>query len=104
MVVQKETFSDRVKAGRALVFLAAAMKSFQSTKALGELDAARLFVRHAGQAVWGPAAAAMITSPFIHHMALAVPGVPEALKVRVRGIIGNEEIGEYSDIVSVTLT
>jgi N12 class adenine-specific DNA methylase len=37
MIVQKETFTDRVKAGRALVFLAAAMKPFQSTKAIGEI-------------------------------------------------------------------
>ena len=73
-------------------------------KALGELDAARLYVRHAGQTLWGPAAATMINSPFIHHMTLAAPGVPEALEVRIRGIIGNEEIGEFSDIVSVTLT
>ena len=37
MTVQKETYTDRVKAGRALVFLAAAMKPFQSTKAIGEI-------------------------------------------------------------------
>jgi TolA-binding protein len=37
MTVQKEIFTDRVKAGRALVFLAAAMKPFQSTKAIGEI-------------------------------------------------------------------
>ena len=37
MTVKKEAFNDRVKAGRALVFLAAAMKPFQSTKAIGEI-------------------------------------------------------------------
>jgi N12 class adenine-specific DNA methylase len=37
MTVQKETFTERVKAGRALVFLAAAMKPFQSTKSIGEI-------------------------------------------------------------------
>lgn len=37
MTVQKEIFTDRVKAGRALVFLAAAMKPFQSTKAIGQI-------------------------------------------------------------------
>ena len=37
MTVQKENFTDRVKAGRALVFLTAAMKPFQSTKAIGEI-------------------------------------------------------------------
>jgi N12 class adenine-specific DNA methylase/adenine-specific DNA methylase len=37
MTVQKETFTDRTKAGRALVFLAAALKPFQSTKAVGAI-------------------------------------------------------------------
>jgi len=37
MTVKKEAFTDRVKAGRALVFLAAAMKPFQSSKAIGEI-------------------------------------------------------------------
>ena len=35
MVVKQETFTDRAKAGRALVFIAAALKPFQSTKAIG---------------------------------------------------------------------
>jgi len=35
MTVQKETFTDRVKAGRALVFMAAALKPFQATKTIG---------------------------------------------------------------------
>ncbi len=34
MTVKKEAFTDRVKAGRALVFLAAALKPVQSTKAV----------------------------------------------------------------------
>jgi N12 class adenine-specific DNA methylase len=37
MTVKKETFTDRVKAGRALVFLAAALKPFESTKAVGNI-------------------------------------------------------------------
>jgi hypothetical protein len=35
MIVKNETFTDRAKAGRALVFIAAAMRPFQSTKAIG---------------------------------------------------------------------
>ena len=35
MTVQKEAFTDRTKAGRALVFLAAAMKPFTASKPLG---------------------------------------------------------------------
>jgi chromosome segregation ATPase len=37
MTVQKETFTDRTKAGRALVFLAAALKPFQTTRAIGAI-------------------------------------------------------------------
>jgi N12 class adenine-specific DNA methylase len=37
MTVQKETFTDRVKAGRALVFMAAALKPFQATKTIGSV-------------------------------------------------------------------
>jgi G3E family GTPase len=37
MAVKNETFTDRVKAGRALVFAAAAIKPFESTKAIGSI-------------------------------------------------------------------
>jgi len=37
MAVKNETFTDRVKAGRALVFLAATLKPFESTKAVGNI-------------------------------------------------------------------
>jgi N12 class adenine-specific DNA methylase len=37
MTVRKETFTDRTKAGRALVFLAAAMKPFSVSKPLGTI-------------------------------------------------------------------
>jgi N12 class adenine-specific DNA methylase len=37
MTIRNETFTDRVKAGRALVFLAAAVKPFESTKAVANI-------------------------------------------------------------------
>src|ERR1017187_6702823 len=37
MTEKNETFTDRVKAGRALVFAAAAIKPFESTKAIGSI-------------------------------------------------------------------
>jgi N12 class adenine-specific DNA methylase/predicted O-methyltransferase YrrM len=37
ITVKNEAFTDRVKAGRALVFLAAALKPFESTKAVGNI-------------------------------------------------------------------
>jgi N12 class adenine-specific DNA methylase len=38
MTVKNETFTDRVKAGRALVFLAAAVKPFESSKTIGTIS------------------------------------------------------------------
>jgi len=37
MTVKKEEFTDRVKAGRALVFLAAALRPFETTKPIGSI-------------------------------------------------------------------
>src|SRR4030095_7685810 len=37
MTLEKETFHDRTKAGRSLVFLAAALKPFTSTKPIGSI-------------------------------------------------------------------
>jgi hypothetical protein len=37
ITVKNETFTDRVKAGRALMFLAAAVKPFESTKLIGSI-------------------------------------------------------------------
>jgi hypothetical protein len=37
MTVKNEKFTDRAKAGRALVFIAAALKPFQSTKPIGDI-------------------------------------------------------------------
>ena len=37
MTVKSETFTDRVKAGRALVFLAASLKPFESSKPIGSI-------------------------------------------------------------------
>jgi N12 class adenine-specific DNA methylase len=37
MTVKNETLTDRIKAGRALIFLAAALKPFESTKTIGNI-------------------------------------------------------------------
>jgi TolA-binding protein len=37
ITVKNETFTDRIKAGRALIFLAAALKPFESTKMIGNI-------------------------------------------------------------------
>jgi hypothetical protein len=69
-------------------------------KALGELDAANLYLRKAGQVEW-KMVATMVRSPFIYHVTLTTPGTPESCEVRVRGVVGNDEIGQFSDAVAV---
>lgn len=76
---------------------------FKFSVAYGELDAARLFARRSGQTLW-TVAATMMRSPYLHQMVLTTPGVPETWEFRIRGIVGNEEIGEYSDVTIVTVT
>jgi N12 class adenine-specific DNA methylase len=39
MAVKNETFTDRIKAGRVLIFLAAALKPFESTRTIGTIGA-----------------------------------------------------------------
>ena len=46
----------------------------------------------------------MLRSPYIHHVAVTTLGVPETIEVCTRGIIGNEEVGVFSDIMSVAVT
>ena len=72
-------------------------------KARGNVDGQRLYTRHPGQINF-TAGATMLRSPYIHHVAVTTPGVPETIEVCTRGIIGNEEVGVFSDIMSVAVT
>lgn len=69
-------------------------------KALGELDAANLYLRKTGEMEWRMVAT-MVRSPYPYHVALTTPGVPESLEVRVRGVVGNDEVGLPSDAQTV---
>ena len=71
-------------------------------KALGELDAVNLYSRKVGQTAW-TMVCTMVRSPFLCHVNLTTPGQPENLEVRVRGVVGNDEIGLFSDTVAVTV-
>ena len=72
-------------------------------KALGELDAANLYLRKTGTMEW-KLAATMVRSPFLYHLTLTTPGVPESYEVRVRGVVGNDEIGLPSDATTVLVS
>jgi N12 class adenine-specific DNA methylase len=90
MTVKNETFTDRVKAGRALVFLAAALKPFESTKAVGNIagfpisvqrfdERATLLIqgKHAYQANVSDSASGTIAS--LEH---ALSGIEDRLRER----------------------
>ncbi len=71
-------------------------------KALGELDAVNLYTRKAGQMAW-TMACTMVRSPYLFHVNLTTPGQPENLEIRARGVVGNDEVGLFSDTVAVTV-
>jgi N12 class adenine-specific DNA methylase len=49
MTVRNQTFTDRIKAGRALIFLAAALKPFESTKTIGTIGGFPISVEKFGE-------------------------------------------------------
>ncbi len=69
-------------------------------KASGALTGANLYIRKTGEAAW-TMVAVMLRSPFVYHGTLTTPGVPESLEVRVRGFVGNDEVGLVSDAQTV---
>ena len=71
-------------------------------KAFGELDAVNLYTRKSGQTTW-TMMCTMVRSPFLCHVNLTTPGQPENLEVRARGVVGNDEVGLFSDTVAVTV-
>ena len=69
-------------------------------KALGELDAVNLYSRKVGATAW-TMFCTMLHSPYLCHVNLTTPGQPENLEIRARGVVGNDEVGLFSDTVSV---
>lgn len=67
-----------------------------------ELRAANLHLRKQGATTW-TLAATMVRSPFLYHVNLTTPGTPECYDTRVRGVVGNDKGGLFSDTVTVLL-
>ena len=67
----------------------------------GETDGVNLYCRLRGQTGW-KFVARDTNSPYEDHTPLAQPGVPEAREYCARAVLGDQEIGQMSDIVSVT--
>ena len=71
-------------------------------KALRSLDAVNLYSRKAGTTAW-TMVCTMVRSPYLCHVNLTTPGQPENLELRARGVVGNDEVGLFSDTVAVTV-
>ena len=69
-------------------------------KKLG-VDGLNIYVRLTGQTIWRKLSFDS-NSPYDDHTALAVAGTAEVREYRALGVIADEEVGQPSDIVSVT--
>ena len=67
----------------------------------GQTDGVIIYVRLKGQTVW-KFLARDTNSPNDDHTPLATPGVPEVREYQAFGVLNDEQIGQPTDIVSVT--
>jgi hypothetical protein len=64
-------------------------------------ETVNIYMRRNGSA-WMLVAAKRKTFPFLNETPLAQPGIPEQREYMARGVKGDDEIGQDSDIVTVT--
>ncbi len=69
---------------------------------LGEADGVNIYARLRGTAAWRKLGMDT-SSPYLDASPLAQPGVPEAREYLARGVLDDVEIGQDSDIVSMTV-
>ena len=67
----------------------------------GQTGGVNLYWRKKGETTWR-FLARDTNSPYEDHNPLAVPGVPEVREYKAFGVVADEQIGQPSDIVSVT--
>ena len=67
----------------------------------GPTDGVNLYSRLKGQSVW-KFVSRDTNSPYDDYTALAVPGTPEVREYQAYGVLSDQQIGQPSDIVSVT--
>ena len=67
----------------------------------GQTDGINLYSRLKGQSVW-KFVSRDTNSPYDDYTALAVPGTPEVREYQAYGVLSDQQIGQPSDIVSVT--
>lgn len=67
----------------------------------GQSDGVNLYSRLKGQSVW-KFVSRDTNSPYDDYTALAVPGTPEVREYQAYGVLSDQQIGQPSDIVTVT--
>lgn len=72
-------------------------------KARGKVDGVNVYMRLQGQSEWKFLARDTV-SPYVDTTPLAAAGKPEVREYRIRAVLNDEEIGDYSDVVQVTVT
>lgn len=72
-------------------------------KAKGNIDGVNVYSRRQGTAPW-TFLARDTESPYIDTTPLAAAGQPEIREYRIRGVIDDEEIGEYSVTKQITVS
>ena len=80
-----------------------AQVTIKFSKASGNIDGVHVYSRLQGQENWKFLARDTVP-PYVDTTPLAAPGKPEIREYRIRGVVNDEEIGDYSDTVQMTVT
>jgi hypothetical protein len=72
-------------------------------KARGNIDGVNVYSRKQGTTDW-KFLARDTQSPYVDTTPLATPGTPEVREYRVRGVINDDEIGDYSPALQITVS
>jgi hypothetical protein len=71
-------------------------------KANGNIDGVNVYMRRQGTSPWTFLARDTV-SPYVDTTPLATAGQPEIREYRVRGVLNDVEIGDYSDTIQLTV-
>jgi hypothetical protein len=88
---------------KALVLSAPGQVTVTFGKAGGDVDAVHVYMRRQGTNPW-TFLARDSQSPYIDTTPVAEAGKPEIREYRIRALIGDDEIGDYSDTQQITVS
>ena len=105
IVGESESFDPNSYEGelRELTLSAPGQVTVTFGKAKGQIDAVNVYSRRQGTSAW-TFLARDSRSPYIDTTPLAQPGTPEVREYRLRGVIDDVEIGNYSPTRQMTVS